>query len=154
MWYESLLPFLLLSPGRVAACKMFCQCGHLMLCNNNCIKCMTLKIYQYAYILPMLLTKVIYILFVLINNVFLFFFSPHLIYQRHMPQCFRDPTSAPLRKLSIDLIKTYKHINEVCFGFHKNDQFVQSVWYIQVWTLKEMHNISAYAFMLNIFFSI
>ena len=36
-----------------------------------------------------------------------------LILQRHMPQCFRDPTSAPLRKLSIDLIKTYKHINEV-----------------------------------------
>lgn len=36
-----------------------------------------------------------------------------LTLQRHMPQCFRDPTSAPLRKLSIDLIKTYKHINEV-----------------------------------------
>jgi len=32
-----------------------------------------------------------------------------------MPQCFRDPTLAPLRKLSIDLIKTYKHINEVKF---------------------------------------
>jgi len=26
---------------------------------------------------------------------------------------FRDPASAPLRKLSVDLIKTYKHINEV-----------------------------------------
>ncbi len=26
---------------------------------------------------------------------------------------FRDPASAPLRKLSIDLIKTYKRINEV-----------------------------------------
>lgn len=25
----------------------------------------------------------------------------------------RDPTTAPLRKLSVDLIKTYKHINEV-----------------------------------------
>ncbi len=38
---------------------------------------------------------------------------PRLLLQRHMPQCFRDPTLAPLRKLSIDLIKTYKHINEV-----------------------------------------
>ena len=26
---------------------------------------------------------------------------------------FRDPVDAPLRKLSVDLIKTYKHINEV-----------------------------------------
>ena len=25
----------------------------------------------------------------------------------------RDPGEAPLRKLSVDLIKTYKHINEV-----------------------------------------
>lgn len=33
--------------------------------------------------------------------------------QRRMPQCFRDPATAPLRKLSIELIKTYKHINEV-----------------------------------------
>lgn len=33
------------------------------------------------------------------------------------PVAFRDPTIAPLRKLSVDLIKTYKHINEVnvCF---------------------------------------
>lgn len=30
-----------------------------------------------------------------------------------MPQTFRDPATAPLRKLSVDLIKTYKHINEV-----------------------------------------
>jgi len=29
------------------------------------------------------------------------------------PVKFRDPTTAPLRKLSVDLIKTYKHINEV-----------------------------------------
>ena len=28
---------------------------------------------------------------------------------------FRDPTSGPLRKLSVDLIKTYKHINEVYY---------------------------------------
>ncbi len=28
---------------------------------------------------------------------------------------FRDPIEAPLRKLSVDLIKTYKHINEVRF---------------------------------------
>jgi hypothetical protein len=33
--------------------------------------------------------------------------------QRRMPQTFRDPATAPLRKLSVDLIKTYKHINEV-----------------------------------------
>lgn len=26
---------------------------------------------------------------------------------------YRDPIEAPLRKLSVDLIKTYKHINEV-----------------------------------------
>lgn len=26
---------------------------------------------------------------------------------------YRDPTVGPLRKLSVDLIKTYKHINEV-----------------------------------------
>ena len=30
-----------------------------------------------------------------------------------IPTKFRDPSSAPLRKLSVDLIKTYKHINEV-----------------------------------------
>lgn len=30
-----------------------------------------------------------------------------------IPTTFRDPSSAPLRKLSVDLIKTYKHINEV-----------------------------------------
>jgi len=29
---------------------------------------------------------------------------------------YRDPTTAPLRKLSVDLIRTYKNINEVlCF---------------------------------------
>lgn len=30
-----------------------------------------------------------------------------------LPNAFRDPAVAPLRKLSVDLIKTYKHINEV-----------------------------------------
>lgn len=30
---------------------------------------------------------------------------------------YRDPVEAPLRKLSVDLIKTYKHINEVRFFF-------------------------------------
>ena len=29
----------------------------------------------------------------------------------------RDPSAAPLRKLSVDLIKTYKHINEVSQKF-------------------------------------
>lgn len=33
--------------------------------------------------------------------------------QNRIPINFRDPTAAPLRKLSVDLIKTYKHINEV-----------------------------------------
>jgi len=30
-----------------------------------------------------------------------------------IPVSFRDASTAPLRKLSVDLIKTYKHINEV-----------------------------------------
>ena len=30
---------------------------------------------------------------------------------------YRDPSAAPLRKLSVDLIKTYKHINEVSLRF-------------------------------------
>lgn len=33
--------------------------------------------------------------------------------QSRIPRQFREPASAPLRKLSVDLIKTYKHINEV-----------------------------------------
>lgn len=33
--------------------------------------------------------------------------------QARIPNTFRDPSAAPLRKLSVDLIKTYKHINEV-----------------------------------------
>lgn len=32
---------------------------------------------------------------------------------------YRDPTVAPLRKLSVDLIKTYKHINEVYYAKKK-----------------------------------
>lgn len=32
---------------------------------------------------------------------------------------FRDPANAPLRKLSVDLIKTYKHINEVYYAKKK-----------------------------------
>ncbi|EDS34335.1 Dual specificity tyrosine-phosphorylation-regulated kinase [Culex quinquefasciatus] len=32
--------------------------------------------------------------------------------QARIPSHFRDPATAPLRKLSVDLIKTYKHINE------------------------------------------
>jgi len=30
-----------------------------------------------------------------------------------IPGQFRDANKAPTRKLSVDLIKTYKHINEV-----------------------------------------
>lgn len=33
--------------------------------------------------------------------------------QARIPTHFRDPASGPLRKLSVELIKTYKHINEV-----------------------------------------
>lgn len=33
--------------------------------------------------------------------------------QARIPPTFRDSSTAPLRKLSVDLIKTYKHINEV-----------------------------------------
>lgn len=32
---------------------------------------------------------------------------------------FRDPRDAPLRKLSVDLIKTYKHINDVYYAKKK-----------------------------------
>lgn len=31
---------------------------------------------------------------------------------------YRDPATAPMRKLSVDLIKTYKHINEVRKSFY------------------------------------
>ncbi|XP_037278444.1 minibrain isoform X1 [Rhipicephalus microplus] len=34
---------------------------------------------------------------------------------QHMSYKFRDSSQAPLRKLSVDLIKTYKHINEVVY---------------------------------------
>ena len=41
-----------------------------------------------------------------------------LAMQNRIPTSFRDPATAPLRKLSVDLIKTYKHINEVrCFWY-------------------------------------
>ncbi|XP_028514555.1 dual specificity tyrosine-phosphorylation-regulated kinase 1A-like [Exaiptasia diaphana] len=33
-----------------------------------------------------------------------------------IPTKFRDPSGAPLRKLSVDLIKTYKQINEVYYA--------------------------------------
>ena len=39
--------------------------------------------------------------------------SAYDYYVRRIPTSFRDPGTAPLRKLSVDLIKTYKHINEV-----------------------------------------
>ncbi|CAF0988619.1 unnamed protein product [Rotaria sp. Silwood1] len=41
---------------------------------------------------------------------------------------FRDPLEAPLRKLSVDLIKTYKHINEVYYAKKKkrsNNQVIE-----------------------------
>jgi len=39
--------------------------------------------------------------------------------QARIPKTFRDPSHAPLRKLSVDLIKTYKHINQVYFAKKK-----------------------------------
>ncbi|CAG9822503.1 unnamed protein product [Phaedon cochleariae] len=39
--------------------------------------------------------------------------------QARIPPSFRDPAAAPLRKLSVDLIKTYKHINEVYYAKKK-----------------------------------
>ncbi|XP_064595679.1 dual specificity tyrosine-phosphorylation-regulated kinase 1A-like isoform X8 [Liolophura sinensis] len=39
--------------------------------------------------------------------------------QNRIPASFRDPCAAPLRKLSVDLIKTYKHINEVYYAKKK-----------------------------------
>ncbi|XP_070551677.1 dual specificity tyrosine-phosphorylation-regulated kinase 1A-like isoform X1 [Ptychodera flava] len=39
--------------------------------------------------------------------------------QSRIPQTFRDASLAPLRKLSVDLIKTYKHINEVYYAKKK-----------------------------------
>ncbi|XP_066254173.1 serine/threonine-protein kinase minibrain isoform X1 [Euwallacea similis] len=39
--------------------------------------------------------------------------------QARIPLTFRDPSTAPLRKLSVDLIKTYKHINEVYYAKKK-----------------------------------
>ncbi|ERL95564.1 hypothetical protein D910_12825 [Dendroctonus ponderosae] len=39
--------------------------------------------------------------------------------QARIPNTFRDPSAAPLRKLSVDLIKTYKHINEVYYAKKK-----------------------------------
>lgn len=42
-----------------------------------------------------------------------------LAMQARIPQNFRDPSQAPLRKLSVDLIRTYKHINEVYYAKKK-----------------------------------
>lgn len=51
--------------------------------------------------------------------------------QARIPTHFRDPSLAPLRKLSVDLIKTYKHINEVnkYFPFFFN---WQNIWHV-IW---------------------
>jgi hypothetical protein len=38
----------------------------------------------------------------------------HLLLPQQQAQVYRDQREAPLRKLSVDLIKTYKHINDVC----------------------------------------
>ncbi|XP_069796084.1 dual specificity tyrosine-phosphorylation-regulated kinase 1B-like isoform X2 [Narcine bancroftii] len=45
--------------------------------------------------------------------------SDMTILQRRIPLCFRESGMTPLRKLSVDLIKTYKHINEVYYAKKK-----------------------------------
>jgi len=45
--------------------------------------------------------------------------SSYDYYVRKIPTTFRDHQQAPLRKLSTDLIKTYKHINEVYYSKKK-----------------------------------
>ncbi|PRD29410.1 UNVERIFIED_CONTAM: mnb [Trichonephila clavipes] len=41
------------------------------------------------------------------------------VLEARVPGKFRDPNHAPLRRLSVDLIKTYKHINEVYYAKKK-----------------------------------
>ncbi|XP_037073079.1 serine/threonine-protein kinase minibrain-like [Pollicipes pollicipes] len=45
-----------------------------------------------------------------------------LTMQARIPYQFREPAQAPLRKLSVDLIKTYKHINEVYYTTKRRQQ--------------------------------
>ena len=45
-----------------------------------------------------------------------------LTMQARIPYQFREPAQAPLRKLSVDLIKTYKHINEVRRGYRSRGE--------------------------------
>eukprot|EP00794_Sanderia_malayensis_P010866 gene10866-12021_t len=45
--------------------------------------------------------------------------SSYDYYINKIPTSFRDSSTAPLRKLSTDLIKTYKHINEVYYSQKK-----------------------------------
>lgn len=49
--------------------------------------------------------------------------------QARIPTTFRDPASAPIRKLSVDLIKTYKHINEVCSIFYSLNISINFIFY-------------------------
>lgn len=46
--------------------------------------------------------------------------NDYIMMQNRIPNLFRDPQTAPMRRLSIDLIKTYKHINEVRFPKRAN----------------------------------
>lgn len=55
--------------------------------------------------------------------------SSYDFYAGRIPTSFREHQQAPLRKLSTDLIKTYKHINEVC-KFSLN--FISNEWYALV----------------------
>ena len=60
---------------------------------------------------------------------------------------YRDPTEAPLRKLSVDLIKTYKHINEVKSFF---SPLIQPHTYLILYKYHSISYIYAYFFSLSL----
>ena len=62
-------------------------------------------------------------------------------YVRKIPTTFREPSTAPLRKLSVDLIKTYKHINEVslCMAIHLFCILLEIVLAITIKLVSECH---------------
>lgn len=70
--------------------------------------------------------------------------------QARIPTHFRDPSLAPLRKLSVDLIKTYKHINEVIETFAMH--FVRSFMGERVLAINfyNLHTENAILFLFSI----
>ncbi len=66
---------------------------------------------------------------------------------------FRDPVEAPLRKLSVDLIKTYKHINEVRSFLIQSKFFFSFVLLDDLEMRKTITIISLYLRVFVLFFS-